>query len=130
MTDKPEIKNRQASLHECNRQMLAIGQTEQQTVTLTGPAGTITVPRINMLEYTRQGYVVVESTGTKPVDPNAGKGNGGEGGGETLFEYNGQKYTEAQLQAFAEKAGVSKTVKKAETIIVKLQEAGFDPNAG
>lgn len=125
-----EAQQKQATLQECNRQMRAIGATEKQVVQLKGPAGIISVPRSEVDLFTRQGYVPVEApAGTKEEDGSNAGGQNNSGNGGAAFEYKGKKYTADEVLALRDKAGIAKTVKKPETIIGKLVELDFDPDA-
>ena len=55
---------------------------------------------------------------------------GNDGDDAVVFTYKGVEYTEDELKVFAEKAGLPGNISKSETIIKKLTELDFDPDAG
>jgi hypothetical protein len=119
---------RQASLAECNRQMIGAIRNERKVVTMKGPDGIIKVP-LKMVDGLRKdGYQVIEEV------PSEQKTDGGEkktGNDDPVkYQYNFKEYTAEELLGLAEKAGLAKNVKKPETILAKLTEMNFNPDGG
>ena len=140
---------KQASLQECNAQMMETIANQRKVVEMKGPAGQIKVPVTEVAMYRQKGYVEVvgntlaeaanasvsesTETGTGKGDnsetENAGTENEG-GSGSEEETVNFESYTDEQLQEFVAIAGLPGTVKKRETIIAKLTELGFKPETG
>lgn len=81
---------RQATLAECNKQLVDSMKNERKIIVMIGPAGRISVPKADETFYRQKGYsVVVESVSNEKeadtssqtqsqTDPNADNGDGGE----------------------------------------------------
>lgn len=130
---------RQATLAECNKQLVDSMKNEKKIIEMIGPAGRINVPKSDEILYRQKGYsVVVESASndkkatTSPqkqtsstVTDDGGDNSGNDGNGPKV---DFSQFDDEQITDFAKQAGLPGNVKKRETIIAKLVEQGFVPD--
>lgn len=86
------------------------------TVQVTGPLGVITINDTpeDIARWVAKGYKVFDGKEDQKTDT-----------GKTV---DFSQYSDEELMGFAVLAGIPGTVKKRETLIAKLTEAGFDPD--
>jgi len=84
-----------------------------ETVHIWGKKGHLIVNKCDLEKWLSMGYSI-----TKPAEKDKG-----DGGNTVDFS----QYTDEQLVEFAIEAGLPATIKKRETIVNKLIEAGFNP---
>ncbi len=107
------------------------------TVVYTKDGNPMIVNEIDTAKFIASGCSLsAPSTQVPPSAPDDNKdtapsGDGGsdEGGNSGKKSVDYSQFTDEQLKEFAEKAGLPGTIKKAETIIEKLNAMGFDPAA-
>ncbi len=125
------IEEKQATLAECNQQMLETEAGQSKTIEMVGPAGRICVPVNQLMYYRERGYAEIKAQ-QDAAENNSGTGESKEGAEnqgndetDTVVDYS--TYTDEHLLEFAKIAGLAGNVKKRETIIAKLTELGFKP---
>lgn len=98
------------------REMIEMGLATFDPVEMVGKSGRVKVALDTVQEYMNKGYKLAEKIEDEPATG---------GGDKVSFE----KYSDEDIQKFAKQAGIPGNVKKRETIIAKLEEMKFDPNA-
>ncbi|HBG77494.1 MAG TPA: hypothetical protein DDW84_01410 [Phycisphaerales bacterium] len=91
-----------------------------ETIVMYGKKGRLIVNKIDQQKWADMGYKLMPEAKTET-------GSTGTGNANIVFDF--ATCSDEQIAEFAVKAGLSANVKKRETIIAKLTEAGFMPEA-
>jgi len=125
-----EQKERDLFAVDAKEQILAGTATIEPLIEVVGPAGKIKIGEDQWSEYSAKGYKHVIENATADdkakaeLPANEGKSAGDNSNSETI---DFGQFDDDQLAVFAKQAGIPGTVRKRETIIAKLTEAGFKP---
>lgn len=121
-----EQKERDLFAVDAKEQILAGTATIEPLIEVVGPAGKIKIGEDQWSEYSAKGYkhVIENATAEAELPANEGKSAGDNSNSETI---DFGQFDDDQLAVFAKQAGIPGTVRKRETIIAKLTEAGFKP---